>query len=234
MIIKKYIFNKLRLIIIKMFQNVNMINNNIMQMQNLINMNMELTNIQNKFNLFLMQIQNNGLFQDANNQINNISFDFINFGIKLFNIGTQTNNYSENNKLSIIEKVDNIIDNLNTIKKSLYNRNRWIDINANLNNPIFQENIYTPKYNVGFEMTNGDKYLIVCEGDKTVDYLIKEFLKRIGRTDLFDNEDIEYYFIYNAKKFNTKENKQKKINQIFVGATNHIVKVKILGEEKIY
>ena len=131
MIIKKYIFNKLRLIIIKMFQNVNMINNNIMQMQNLINMNMELTNIQNKFNLFLMQIQNNGLFQDVNNQINNISFDFINFGIKLFNIGTQINNYSENNKLSIIEKVDNIIDNLNTIKKSLYNRNRWIDINAN-------------------------------------------------------------------------------------------------------
>ena len=230
MIIKKYIFNKLRLIIIKMFQNVNIINNNIMQMQNLINMNMELSNIQNKFNLFLMQIQNNGLFQDVNNQINNISFDFINFGIKLFNIGTQINNYNENNKLSIIEQVDNIIDNLNNIKKSLYNRDRWIDINANLNNPIFQENIYTPKYNVKFEMANGAIHLIVCESDKTVDYLIKEFLKRIGRTELFDNEDIEYHFSYNAKKFNTKENKQKKLYQIFHGNVNNLVYVRMLGK----
>ena len=106
-----------------------------------------------------------------------------------------------------------------------------IGINLNLNIPNFQENIYTPKHSVRFEISNGDIKLIVCDKDKTVDHLIKEFLKRIGRTDLFDNEDNEYHFMYNARKFNTIENKQKKLYQIFSGNDISIVKVKILGEE---
>ena len=71
------------------------------------------------------------------------------------------------------------------------------------------------KYNVVFEMDNGVKSIICVDQNITVDELIKKFLTRIGRNDLFDRDTEEFRFIYNASVINTREEKLKKLNQIF-------------------
>ena len=58
--------------------------------------------------------------------------------------------------------------------------------------------------------------MIICADQNiTVDELIKKFLTRIGRNDLFDRDTEEFRFIYNASVINTREEKLKKLNQIF-------------------
>ena len=50
--------------------------------------------------------------------------------------------------------------------------------------------------------------------------IIKKFLNKIGRNDLFDSEEKEYNLSYNAIKLNTKENKSKKLIHIFASNVN--------------
>ena len=58
--------------------------------------------------------------------------------------------------------------------------------------------------------------MIICADQNiTVDELIKKFLTRIGRNDLFDRDWEEFRFIYNALEINTREEKLKKLHQIF-------------------
>ena len=35
-------------------------------------------------------------------------------------------------------------------------------------------------YNVIFEFSKSETYLVPCEGNKTIDFLMKEFLKKLG------------------------------------------------------
>ena len=195
--------------------NMNMMDN-MMQFQNLMNMKMQLANIESQFNLLLTNMQNIGLNPDLYNNLNNISFQFINFGIQLLNLGIpRSNNILNNNNLN--QQIDNIIINLNSIKSTnpfSINQNmdminfQNMDENAELNNN-------KPKYNVKFT-GSGKITIICCDKDITLDELIKIFLIKIGRTDLIGKEEKEFSFIYNAKKLNKIENKSKKLFEIFV------------------
>ena len=51
--------------------------------------------------------------------------------------------------------------------------------------------------------------------DITLDELIKMLLIKIGRNDLFDKEEKEFFFLYNGHKINNKEDKSKKLKKIF-------------------
>ena len=192
-----------------MFQNMNPMNN-YFQIQNLMNMKQELTNIELQFNSYLAQIQKMGIFPSAATQIFNISFQFINFGIGLINIGMQLSN-NMFNSFDIKLSINNIIDNLTNISNKIP-----CNMVGVINNQNFDENIQDDgfRYNVVIKASNGLNTAIVCDKYKTVDYLIKEYLTKIGRNDLFDKDE-ELFFWYNANKFNSSENKSKKLYEIF-------------------
>ena len=195
--------------------NMNMMDN-MMQFQNLMNMKMQLANIESQFNLLLTNMQNIGLNPDSYNNLNNISFQFINFGIQLLNIGIPRSNNVLNN-INLNQQIDNIIINLNSIKSTnpfIMNQNmnminfQNMDENAELNNN-------KPKYNFLFTSGSGEKTVISCYMDITLDELIKMFLIKIGRNDLIGIEQKEFVFLYDGKMLNAIENKSKKIFEIF-------------------
>ena len=179
-----------------MMQNMNMMNN-YMLIQNLMNMKYGLTNIESQFNFLLTNIQNIGINPEINIQINNISIQFINFGIQMLNIGTKPNNNISNNFV-IKRQIDNIINDLKKISMSIPVDNIIQEINL-ISFPKENDQLNSIyKYNVVFEMDNGITKIICADQNITVDELIKKFLTRIGRNDLFDRDREEFRFIYNA------------------------------------
>ena len=194
-----------------MMQNMNMMDN-FMQIQNLMNMKNQLTYIESQFNLLLTQMQNMGITNYSYPNLINISFQFINFGIDLLNIGVQHKN-DMTNTIDIKPQLEESIKKLELINQQYNNDSKFF-------------------YNVSFNVSNSKKYLIICDGNYTVDYLIKEFLKKVGRYDLFDVEDKEYSFIYNALKFNSRENKPKKLHKIFDNILSPLIDCKKFGDLK--
>ena len=197
-----------------MMANMNMLDN-MTQLQNLMNLKMQLANIEAQYNLILTNMQNIGLTPDSYTNLNNVSFQFINFGIQLLNIGIPRSNNILNN-INLNQQIDNIIINLNSIKSTnpfSMNQNmnminfQNMNINAELNNN-------KSKYNVTFVSNAGLKTLIVCDMDITLDELIKMFLIKIGRNDLIGKEQMEFTFLYNATRLNTIEDKSKKIFEL--------------------
>ena len=185
---------------------------NFMQIQNLMNMKNQLTYIESQFNLLLTQMQNMGITNYSYPNLINISFQFINFGIDLLNIGVQHKN-DMTNTIDIKPQLEESIKKLELINQQYNNDSKFV-------------------YNVYFNFSNRQKYLISCDGNNTVDYLIKNFLKRIGRYDLFDMEDKEFYFAYNGQKFNLRKNKTKKLHEIFGYFDNQVIYCEIIGECK--
>ena len=201
--------------------NMNMMDN-MMQFQNLMNMKMQLANIESQFNLLLTNMQNIGLNPDLYTNLNNISFQFINFGIQLLNLGISRSNNVLNN-INLNQQIDNIIINLNSIKSAnpfSINQNmdminfQNMDENAELNNN-------KPKYNFYFISGSGLKTIIYCDIDIRLDELINMFLFKIGRNDLIGKEQKEFYFTYNNTNLN-KINKSKKLFEIFGTISTHI------------
>ena len=190
---------------------------NMAQLQNLMNMKMQLANIEAQYNLILTNMQNIGLTPDSYTNLNNVSFQFINFGIQLLNIGIPRSNNILNN-INLNQQIDNIIINLNSIKLTnpfSMNQNmnmmnfKNINENAELNNN-------KPKYHVKFVSDLGKITLILCDVDITLDEVIKMFYIRIGRNDLIGKKQKELRFRYNAKSLNIIKNKSKKLNEIFL------------------
>ena len=178
--------------------------------QNLINMKNQLAFIESQFNLALNNMQNMGISPNSYFDLVNISFQFIQFGTQLLRLGIQFNSNLPNNA-DIKMQLEESIKNLEDINQKYY-----------YNTKIF--------YNVNFKVSNGKNYLIACDSNNTVDYLIKEFLKKVGRTDLFNIEGKVYNFIYNALRFNTRDNNKKKLYEIFGYNTTHVIFCKILGQ----
>ena len=175
---------------------MNMINNQ-SQIENLINMKTELANIESRFNLSISQLQNMGINPITSYEFICISLKLINFGIQMLSKGTQMNDDRVNN-IWIKQQIEYFGKNL---------------INISTQIPY-------PKYNIKFEIFGGNNILISDDVDTTVDELIKKFLNKIGRNDLFDREEKEYNLSYNAIKLNTKENKSKKLIHIFTRNIN--------------
>ena len=189
---------------------------NMVQFQNLMNMKMQLVNIESKFNLILSNVQNIGLTPDSYTNLNNVSFQLINLGIQLLNIGIPRSNNILNN-INLNQQIDNIIINLNSIKpiNPFYMNQNMNMINFQNMNKNVELNNNKPKYNVRFTSDLGEKTLILCDVDITLDEVIKMFYIRIGRNDLIGKEQKELTFLYNTKRLNIIENKSKKLNEIF-------------------
>ena len=190
-----------------MFQNCNMVNNNI-QPQNLFIMKMKLMNIESQFVSFLNQIQKMPMFgQDM--IISDLSFQFIDFGIELLNLTTINNNLIFINNIK--DKINNIIIKLNTISFNISNNNL---MNNSFNNNSFNKH----KYNVIIEEEKGTKIPLVCDDNNTVDEVIKKYLTKIGRNDLFDKDEKEFTFWGYKGDFrtriNTQEIKSKTLSEI--------------------
>ena len=182
-----------------------------MQKQRIMNMKNQLTFLESQFNLLLMNMQNIGLEHNFYANLINISFQFIDFGIQLLNIGIP-HRFNIWNNINIESLLVKHIKDLENIEQKYF-----------IDSKIF--------YNVIFEFSKSETYLVPCEGNKTIDFLMKEFLKKIGRCDLFDMEDKEFSFIYNSSKFNSRENKCKNLNDFFGKATTQLVFCKKLGRD---
>ena len=146
---------------------------------------MQLTNIESQFNLLLSNMQNMGITPVSYANLNDISFQFINFGTQLLNIGIPRSN-NIINYINLNQQIDNIINNLNNIKL-----NNPINMNQNINVMNFQNmngnaemNNNKIKYNICFTSDLGLKTLIYCDMDITLDELIKMLLIKIGRNGL--------------------------------------------------
>ena len=63
------------------------------------------------------------------------------------------------------------------------------------------------KINVCFRTNTGININIIIDNDKTVEYLIQIFFKRVDKMDLFHNNNNSIYFIYNANKIDYNEKK---------------------------
>ena len=175
---------------------MNMMNNQ-SQIENLSNMKTELANIESRFNLAINQLQNMGINPGTSYEFICVSLELINFGIQMLSKGTQMN--------------DDRINNIRIKQQIEYFGKNLINISTQ---------IPYPKYNIKFEIFGGNNILISEDVDTTVDELIKKFLNKIGRNDLFDREEKEYNLLYNAIKLNTKENKSKKLIHIFASNVN--------------
>ena len=158
-----------------MFQNYNMVNNNI-QPQNLLIMKMKLMNIESQFNSFLNQIQNipNSPIQEM--IISDIPFKFIDFGIELLNLTTINNNTIFDNNIK--DKINNTIIKLNKISFNICNNNMDQQINL-MNNPFNNSSFNKHKYNVIIEEEKGTKIPLVCDDNNTVDEVIKKYLNKL-------------------------------------------------------
>ena len=158
-----------------MFQNYNMVNNNI-QPQNLLIMKMKLMNIESQFNSFLNQIQNIPNFPIQDMIISDISFNFIDFGIELLNLTTINNNTIFDNNIK--DKINNTIIKLNKISFNIINNNMNQQINI-MNNPFNNNSFNKHKYNVIIEEDKGTKIPLVCDDNNTVDEVIKKYLNKL-------------------------------------------------------
>ena len=191
-----------------------------MHFQTLLKKKAKLANLELQFNSLLSKIQIKGILPETPKELNSLSFHFINFGVKLLNIGIEFNHNNMLDNSGIKVAINNLIKNLKEISSNIPNTNdinqRTIDTNSSI------EEI--EKYNVKFETSNKDiDKLIVCNPHITLDELIKEFLLEIDRKDLFDIEEKEILFYYNGEIINNKEKKSIKLIELFKKINNPLI-----------
>ena len=124
----------------------------------------------------------------------------------------------------------NNCNNCNNFNNIQMNMNMGFDPNQNMNmqgvniggwqgiyNTAIQnqnKNMFSKpeKFNAIFRTTKGIRHIIMIDFNKTVSDLIKIYLTRVERPDLFDNPQ-DVFFICNAKRINNNE--QRTIEQYF-------------------
>ena len=211
-----------------LFPNIKIVNN-LVHFQTLLKKKEKLANLESQFNSLLTLIKQDGLSSEIPNELNSLSFHFINFGVKLLNIGIEFNKENKFDNSGVKKGLDSLVKNLKEISDDI------ADIPSDLNVPI---NAYqkeketnfskdgTKKYYVNFETSNKDiEKLIVCSPNITLDELIKKFLIEIGRKELFDIEEKKMLFYYNGERINNKEKKSNEISEIFKKIDNPLILV---------
>ena len=211
-----------------LFPNIKIVNN-LVHFQTLLKKKEKLANLESQFNSLLALIKQDGLSPEIPSELNSLSFHFINFGVKLLNIGIEFNKENKFDNSGVKKGLDSLVKNLKEISDDI------ADIPSDLNAPInaYQEEKETnfskdgtKKYYVNFETSNKDiEKLIVCAPSITLDELIKKFLIEIGRKELFDIEEKKMLFYYNGERINNKEKKSNKISEIFKKVDNPLILV---------
>ena len=123
--------------------------------------------------------------------MNNISFQILNFGIQLLNLGIKYS-YTTMKDYNLKDQADNIINQLNNIKFN------------------FDEKI-NPVYNIVFN-ERGIKTSICWRGNITIEEMLKKYLNKKG-IDLSQMHN--YKFSYNGSNLNDYEYINKTVNSIF-------------------
>ena len=211
-----------------LFPNIEMVKN-MKNFQLLLKKKGKLANLESKLNSLISQIKRDGLLPEIPKELNTLAFHFINFGVKLLNIGIEYNKDNKFDNSEVKIALDKLVTNLEEISKDIPN------IPYNMNAPMsqIQEEKETnssfeeiEKYYVNFETSNKDiEKLIVCANSITLDELIKKFLVEIERKDLFDIEEKKMLFYYNGERINNKEKKSNKISEIFKKVDNPLILV---------
>ena len=204
-----------------LFPNINKMNN-LLHFQSLLKKKKKLDNYEIEFNSLLTGMKNKGISPEDIKQLNALSFHFINFGVKLLNIGIQFNNNNLINNHSIKESINELIANLKEISFSIPDKK--ITETNSVNSKIESEYQNIKEYGIKFETSNKEiEKLLYFDSNLTVDDVIKQFLIEIGRRDLFDNEDKEIVFYYEKDIINNSEIKPMKISKIFKDDENPLI-----------
>ena len=200
--------------------------NNLVYFQNLMKMKPQLEKLESEFDSLLPQIKQNGIIQEAIEQLNHISFHFINFGIEMLGIGIQINkNNNIINSFDIKERISHTISHLKVMSFNIPNNMTQQSITETASQKSEETNTNNfQNYEIKFESSNNDiEQLITFDGQATIDELIKVFLLKIKRKDLFDDEEKEIYFFYNDKRINTPKIKSKILYEIFEDIKNPLI-----------
>ena len=200
--------------------------NNLVYFQNLMKKKSQLGKLESEFDSLLPQIKQNGIIQEAIEQLNHISFHFINFGIEMLGIGIQINkNNNIINSFDIKERISHTISHLKVMSFNIPNNMTQQSITETASQKSEETNTNNfQNYEIKFESSNNDiEQLITFDGQATIDELIKVFLLKIKRKDLFDDEEKEIYFFYNDKRINTPKIKSKILYEIFEDIKNPLI-----------
>ena len=101
-----------------LFPNINKMNN-LMYFQTLLKKKKKLDNYELQYNSLLTEIKNRGIVRKDIKELNALSFHFINFGVKLLNIGIQFNNNNLISNSSVKETLNELIANLKEISDNI-------------------------------------------------------------------------------------------------------------------
>ena len=196
-----------------------MIKDNVLQ--SLLLMKSQFSMIDSQLNNLITQTQNMGILPNTYMQINNISFQILNFGINMLNLGIQYTNPEMTSNLK--GQIDNIINQLSIFSNNSTNNNMANIMNiSNINDNNNSENNF--KYNIRFDLINGSRNIIVCDGNKAIRDLIDEYFVKIGRNDLMGGKNNELIFLYDSKRIKTNS-LELKVSDIFKYSYNPFITV---------
>ena len=93
--------------------------------------------------------------------------------------------------------------NLNFMPNMMMNNNINFIPNMMMNNNIDQKesNIDMSIRNIFFEADNGAKILVKAKCGTTVDQLLQIYLNKIGKPELYEQNNVNIWFFYNGKKY---------------------------------
>jgi hypothetical protein len=187
------------------------------------NTNININNMNNNFGMTISYINNNMMDNNMNfgmpiSYINNNMIDNnMNFGMGM--MGIPNNNMMMNNNFNNFDMGNNMM--MNNINNNNFGIpiNNWqnmMNYNELNNNSFFDDR---PKKNVIFQGDRGNLTNMLFNYDTTTDEMLKKYLKRINRPDLYGNNKI--YFIFNAERIRFGD--KTPIKELFKNA--HIPKV---------
>ena len=102
-------------------------------------------------------------------------------------------------------------------------------MNINMNMPPFNP-MNMDKINLQFKAITGVNYTLICNRGVTISQVFKDYLARIGRELLFQENANIIEFIYNGKSINFKDNNTK-IEEYFQNSNN--VEIQIITNDLI-
>ena len=159
-----------------MFQQGNILKNYGMQLQS---MGIKIQN-------FGIQIQN--MMLNIGNEMQNMGIQISNIGMEIFNMGVQMLN--QNLNMGNIIEQNPFMGMIMNQNMNMINKMEPIEINNNDNEK--------PKINFCFIASSGLKTIIPLEGDKTIEELLKLYLKRNGlEYNAFESNQV--IFLYNGE-----------------------------------
>ncbi len=104
-------------------------------------------------------------------------------------------------------------------------------MNMNMNmNMNMQPMVNNNQINIVFKAINDVKYNLVCNKGLTVSQVFQEYLIRIGKPNLFDNNSNIIEFIYNGKTIDFRNNNTK-IEEFF--GNRNSVEIQIITNDLI-